>query len=604
MALVVSAAFHVVVLRYMLDQKSNWNLRMLAWLGTRPLMTLSQPESDTTDSGQKSSIFYTLQDSPSPPDANDSLARVPEPQLVPPVPLPPPPPPKPREEEKPIGLDKGTGTGVAQSAGDQAQEARKAAQDQPYLSRLAGERAKQVETARSQTVGEGGKGGPKGTGGTPGGANGNGGTPGETAQGDQGQPSEPKPSPTAQPKSAPPDLLQPPLADDSPPRSAPGDSLTKTTGSGIEGERKPKVERPVEDRPGPDRAGDKALPPKAVDNLPVQSPDKKTAKPSDAPPQPGTALGEKAQAAPADIMTPGKTPQTGGKTDGASELPPAAAAGSAKVGAIAPNGSSGAPELPPLIGRPGQEQPRAGQAGAPSAERPDPRGKGTESQRAQVKRPPEERVAPPVSESGRPQPKQPDEKATKQTTERPEGTDKPGTLTDDEATTKAKPSPPTDVQQPPDSSATKTAGSAANAANGQGGSGGAGDGRAPGSSAAGENGQAAEEDVDAFSSKGSVTFRQGKVEAKFGRRVKAVRPRFGLAGQTDAMQIGRVVVVLGVTVDETGRVTAVEVLQSSGSPNNIDLPIMRAMYEWWIEPKTGKDGKAKADTMTWRIELR
>jgi TonB family protein len=58
-----------------------------------------------------------------------------------------------------------------------------------------------------------------------------------------------------------------------------------------------------------------------------------------------------------------------------------------------------------------------------------------------------------------------------------------------------------------------------------------------------------------------------------------------------------------VKIDDTGKVTSVDIMKSSGS-NNIDLPMRRALYEWWIEPPKDKDGKATADVMTWTISYR
>lgn len=140
---------------------------------------------------------------------------------------------------------------------------------------------------------------------------------------------------------------------------------------------------------------------------------------------------------------------------------------------------------------------------------------------------------------------------------------------------------------------------------GAGATGGTGDGRAPGEVAPpGATSVQADTESDPFSRNGSISFRQGRVDARFGRRVRWVRPRFTVAGQIDAATLGGAAVVLAVTTDATGRVTKVEVLQSSGSPDSIDLPVVRAVYGWWIEPPKDARGVEVGDTMVWRIELR
>jgi TonB family protein len=90
----------------------------------------------------------------------------------------------------------------------------------------------------------------------------------------------------------------------------------------------------------------------------------------------------------------------------------------------------------------------------------------------------------------------------------------------------------------------------------------------------------------------------GNVSARFGRKVKSVRPRFTYSATFDFLQHPRV--VMSVKTDETGKVTSVEILRSSGI-KDIDQPSLLAMYEFWIEPPKGKDGKPKSDVMIWEF---
>ncbi|MGA2496243.1 MAG: TonB family protein [Tepidisphaeraceae bacterium] len=101
---------------------------------------------------------------------------------------------------------------------------------------------------------------------------------------------------------------------------------------------------------------------------------------------------------------------------------------------------------------------------------------------------------------------------------------------------------------------------------------------------------------DPFTSVGAVQLRPGKIDAQIGRKFKPIRPRLTLKGEMDVVSMGRAVVVLRVSIDPTGKVTDVKVRQSSGS-NDIDLPVMVAVYKWWIEPPKDKRGHARADVM-------
>jgi TonB family protein len=108
---------------------------------------------------------------------------------------------------------------------------------------------------------------------------------------------------------------------------------------------------------------------------------------------------------------------------------------------------------------------------------------------------------------------------------------------------------------------------------------------------------------DAFSHVGNVEVRHGRVEARFGRKVKTTRPRINFAGTFDVMSLNYPTVVLKVKTDATGKVTSVSVLRSSGSVD-LDHPVEMAMYDWWIEPPKDKHGKPIPDVMVWKISFR
>jgi len=104
-----------------------------------------------------------------------------------------------------------------------------------------------------------------------------------------------------------------------------------------------------------------------------------------------------------------------------------------------------------------------------------------------------------------------------------------------------------------------------------------------------------------FTKANNVTFRNGKLAGRQGRKVKTTPIRLGLAGETDAMARGGANVQLGVRVEASGFVKSVEVLHSSGS-DNIDLPCQRAVYSWWFEPQKDADGKPQPDAWVVTIE--
>jgi TonB family protein len=107
-------------------------------------------------------------------------------------------------------------------------------------------------------------------------------------------------------------------------------------------------------------------------------------------------------------------------------------------------------------------------------------------------------------------------------------------------------------------------------------------------------------EVDPFSTLGTAEFSTGRLDVRFGRKVKTRRPKIGLAGKIDLFQGRGARVVLKISVDATGKVTDVGIIKSSGS-NEIDQPCRVAVYDWWFEPKRDAAGNAVADDFQFTI---
>jgi TonB family protein len=99
---------------------------------------------------------------------------------------------------------------------------------------------------------------------------------------------------------------------------------------------------------------------------------------------------------------------------------------------------------------------------------------------------------------------------------------------------------------------------------------------------------------DPFAKIPGVDFRDGKVEARSGRVVKPIRPRLNEAGRRDLLAMQFPTVVFKVRIDKTGKVKDVTVIQSSGS-QAIDMPVYRALWQWWFEPPKDKKGNPLED---------
>lgn len=123
------------------------------------------------------------------------------------------------------------------------------------------------------------------------------------------------------------------------------------------------------------------------------------------------------------------------------------------------------------------------------------------------------------------------------------------------------------------------------------------DGQAGGSERGAPAADAAPEsdsESDAFARIGSVRFKNGKLDVRLGRTVKTVRPRFTIKGGLDQMSLVNPVTVVKVTIAETGKVSDVRVIRSSGS-NELDLPWVLAVYKWWFEPAKDAAGRPTTD---------
>lgn len=83
-----------------------------------------------------------------------------------------------------------------------------------------------------------------------------------------------------------------------------------------------------------------------------------------------------------------------------------------------------------------------------------------------------------------------------------------------------------------------------------------------------------------------------------------MRPRLTLAGQIDAATSRQAAVGMAVSIDASGRVVNVRVLESSGFPDTIDLPVVRAVYSWWFEPLKDESGVPKPDVVLLRVVIR
>jgi TonB family protein len=105
---------------------------------------------------------------------------------------------------------------------------------------------------------------------------------------------------------------------------------------------------------------------------------------------------------------------------------------------------------------------------------------------------------------------------------------------------------------------------------------------------------------DAFSTLGGIEFRDGRMDARLGRAFKSVRPQLSFAAQVELFALANPRMILRLSIDATGKVTAVDVVSSSGS-DLVDQPVKIALYQWWFEPAKGPNGKPIAETVTFPV---
>ena len=117
----------------------------------------------------------------------------------------------------------------------------------------------------------------------------------------------------------------------------------------------------------------------------------------------------------------------------------------------------------------------------------------------------------------------------------------------------------------------------------------------PGHGPAGEAGNPSESESDEFSDHATTVYRNGRVEARDGRKVKSVRPKLNEAGRLALASMERPVIIIKAKIDANGKVTDADYLKKSDIPE-VDLPHLRAAYEWEFEPTHDATGKAVPDT--------
>lgn len=100
----------------------------------------------------------------------------------------------------------------------------------------------------------------------------------------------------------------------------------------------------------------------------------------------------------------------------------------------------------------------------------------------------------------------------------------------------------------------------------------------------------------------SVEYRNGKVEARNGRQVKHIRPRFTEAGRRDLLALQFPTILLKVKIDASGKVIDVAIIRGTGS-EAIDMPVYRALWGWYFEPPKDKNGNPIPDTQLVSIQF-
>lgn len=120
--------------------------------------------------------------------------------------------------------------------------------------------------------------------------------------------------------------------------------------------------------------------------------------------------------------------------------------------------------------------------------------------------------------------------------------------------------------------------------------------------AAGDPLPPSDSEVDPTSIEGTADISAGGIAARFGRKVRTVRPQLGVAGFVERGLSGSRQLRVELHVDPEGRVTDVRTLESTGLVE-LDLPVVRALYQWWIEPARDATGRPVPSISRWRINL-
>ncbi len=113
---------------------------------------------------------------------------------------------------------------------------------------------------------------------------------------------------------------------------------------------------------------------------------------------------------------------------------------------------------------------------------------------------------------------------------------------------------------------------------------------------AGDLGNRSESESDPFSAKPTITYRDGKVEARDGRKVKTVKPKLTNAAWLALSSMENPSLVLIAHVDEHGKVVGVDWERHSGSVD-VDTPTYNALFEWEIEPSRDAKGNPRRDAI-------
>jgi TonB family protein len=120
------------------------------------------------------------------------------------------------------------------------------------------------------------------------------------------------------------------------------------------------------------------------------------------------------------------------------------------------------------------------------------------------------------------------------------------------------------------------------------------------SAAGGLGGNKSDSDFDPVTKDDNFFFRDGKVVARDGRKVKTVRPHISEAGAMAIESMEQAICTVAFKIDETGKVVDVNILRSSGS-NLIDHPIYLAAWKWEFEPLRDREGHAIPDVQIVRF---